>query len=331
VTGERGTGEADDRLEFLGQVAAWYYEDDLDQSAIASRIGKSRSMVSRLLREARDLGLVEIRVRFPLRTDPDLEAALIRAFGLRDVRVLSADGLDHESMVRRLGRLGSRVIQSKLHSEMSVTIGWGASLHAVVRALPEIRLDDVMVLQAMGSVGDGDPSVDGPELARALASKLNGDFRSLAAPVVVDREETASSLLSERTIATTLELAAGAELCLTGIGTIDSELSGLVRAGFFSDGQIEVLKELGIVGDLMGFLLDARGRVVDLPENRRVVALPPDRISGETVAVAGGAAKASAILAAVRGGYVDVLVTDSAAAESMLSIDRDASSDLVEV
>ena len=48
------TLEHDDRLEFLGQVASWYYEDDLDQSEIASRIGKSRSMVSRLLREARD-------------------------------------------------------------------------------------------------------------------------------------------------------------------------------------------------------------------------------------------------------------------------------------
>ncbi len=325
------TADEDDRLEFLGQVAAWYYEDDLDQSAIASRIGKSRSMVSRLLREARDLGLVEIRVRFPLRTDADLEAALVETFGLKDARVLSAAGLDYEAMVRRLGRLGSRVIQSKLHSAMSVTIGWGASLHAVVRALPELRLDDVMVLQAMGSVGDGDPSVDGPELARTLASKLNGDFRSLAAPVIVDREETARSLFSERTIATTLELAARAELCLTGIGTIDSELSGLVRAGFFSDEQIDILKELGIVGDFMGFLFDDRGAVADLPENRRVVALRPDRISGETVAVAGGAAKAAAILAAVRGGYVDVLVTDSEAAESMLSIDRDSSSDLVEV
>ena len=323
--------EGDDRLEFLGQVAAWYYEDELDQSAIASRIGKSRSMVSRLLQEARDLGLVEIRVRFPLRTDARLEAALVEAFGLKDARVLSSGGLDHEAMVRRLGRLGSRAIQSKLHSGMSVTIGWGASLHAVVRALPEIRLDDVMVLQAMGSVGDGDPSVDGSELARALASKLNGDFRSLAAPVIVDREETVRSLLSERTIGTTLELAATAELCLTGIGTIDSALSGLVRAGFFADDQIDALKAQGIAGDLMGFLLDARGRVADIAENRRVVALRPGRISGETVAVAGGAAKAAAILAAVRGGFVDVLVTDSDAAESMLSIARESSPELVEV
>ena len=57
----------DERLEFLGQVAAWYYEDGLDQSEIASRISKSRSLVSRLIDEARSIGIFEIRLRFPLR------------------------------------------------------------------------------------------------------------------------------------------------------------------------------------------------------------------------------------------------------------------------
>jgi DNA-binding transcriptional regulator LsrR (DeoR family) len=213
---------------------------------------------------------------------------------------------------------------------MHVTIGWGASLHHVVRAMPEIRLNHVMVLQSMGSVGDGDPRVDGAELARSLASKLNGDFRSLAAPVIVDRDETASSLLAERTISTTLELAASAELALSGIGSIDTRLSGLVRAGYFSEAHVQELRSRGVVGDLMGFMLDADGSIADIPENRRVVALLPDRFTGDLVAVAGGAVKAPAIHAALRGGYVDVLVTDSAAAESILAMRRD-SSDLVEV
>lgn len=323
--------EPDQRLELLGQVAAWYYEEKLDQSEIGNRIGKSRSMVSRLLREARDSGLVEIRVRVPLRTEPKREEQLVEAFGLDEARVLSGVNLDHESMLRRLGRLGSRAFQSRLHSGMNVTIGWGASLHNLVRAMPEIRLDDVMILQAMGSVGDGDPNVDGVELARTLASKLNGDFRSLAAPLIVDREETAASLLAERTIATTIELAAAADIALTGIGSIDTALSGLVRAGYFSESHIASLRSRGVVGDLMGFLLESDGTIADITENRRLVALAPDRLPATTVAISGGVAKAPAILAALRGGYVDVLVTDSAAAESILALRRRSASDLVEV
>jgi DNA-binding transcriptional regulator LsrR (DeoR family) len=310
----------DERLEYLGQIAAWYYEDGLDQSAIAERIGRSRSMVSRLLSEARDAGVVETRVRFPLRTDDELADEIRQRFGLSEVRVLAGADLDDEAMLRRLGRLASRLLQAHLRSEIDVVVGWGATLHQVVRALPEIRLRDVMVLQSMGAVGDGDPEVDGPELARALASKLNGDFRSLSAPVLVDKPETARSLLSERSIATVLRQAAAADVLLTGIGSIDAELSGLLRAGYLSDSDIERLRSNGVVGDMMGFFLDASGRIADVPENDRIVSLPPDRCAGFTIAVAGGAAKAPVITSALRGGFLDALVTDTTAARSVLEM-----------
>ena len=80
----------------------------------------------------------------------------------------------------------------------------------------------------------------------------------------------------------------------------------------------------GVVGDLMGYLLDEKGAVLDIPQNRKVVALHPEQLSEvETVVgVAGGAAKAAAILAALRGGYLDVIVTDSVAAEAILALNH---------
>lgn len=316
----------DERLEFLGQVAAWYYEDGMDQSEIASRISKSRSLVSRLLDEARRKGLVEVRVRFPLRRSAELEAGLLETFGLKEARVLAGEQLDYDSLLRRVGRLGARALQSRIHSGMDVTIGWGAALHAVVNVMPEIRLDDVMVIQAMGSVGDGDPNVDGADLARVLASRIDGDFRALHAPLVVDRAATASDLRSDPTNAVTLKRAAAAGVIINGVGSIDSRLSGLRRAGYFTDQNLEDLRERGIVGDVMGFLLDAEGNVMDIPENDRVVSLHPDalRNAAWTIGVAAGASKASAILAAVRGGYFDVLVTDAATAAAVVAIETGA-------
>lgn len=315
----------EERLEHLGQIAAWYYEDELDQIEIAERIGKSRSMVSRLLQEAREEGLVQVRVRYPLRRNTVLEDELLNTFGLEQARVLSGvDDLEYDSMLRRLGRLASRALERRLHSRMRVTVGWGASLHHVTRAMPEIQLDDVMVLQVMGTVGDGDPAIDGADLARRLANRLNGDFRSLAAPLFVDREGTAQSLLKDRTISATLEMAKSAQVAIAGIGSIDSSLSGLRRAGYFSDADLEELRGMGVVGDLMGYLMDEDGSVPDIPQNRRVVAMhPQDLMSIETViGVAGGAAKAAAILAALRAGYLDVLITDAPAAEAVLALNH---------
>ena len=316
---------SEERLEYLGQIAAWYYEDDLDQVEIGRRIGKSRSMVSRLLQEARDEGLVQVRVRYPLRRNTVLESELEETFGLDNARVLAGtEDLDYDAMLRRLGRLASRAIERRLHSRMRVTVGWGASLHHVTRAMPEIQLDDVMVLQVMGTVGDGDPAIDGADLARRLATRLNGDFRSLAAPLFVDREGTAQSLLKDRTIAATLEMAKTAQVAITGIGSIDSSLSGLRRAGYFSDADLEDLRSEGVVGDLMGYLMDEDGTVVDIPQNRRVIAMRPEDLTtiDTVIGVAGGAAKAAAILAALRAGYIDVLITDASASEALLALNH---------
>jgi DNA-binding transcriptional regulator LsrR (DeoR family) len=81
----------------------------------------------------------------------------------------------------------------------------------------------------------------------------------------------------------------------------------------------------------MGFLFDASGRVVDIPENERVVALHPDRLRKvETIiGVAGGASKAVAIHAVLRAHLIDVLVTDAVTAQQLLAMHE--SSALVEV
>lgn len=315
----------DERLEFLGKVAAWYYEDRLDQSEIARRIGKSRSMVSRLLNEARDRELVQIRVRFPLRTDRELEERLQDSFGLTETRVLQSD-TDWEMTLRRIGRLGAIALQQRLRSGISVAIGWGAALHSVVRAMPEIQLEDVSVLQVMGSIGDGDPEIDGSKLARTLAGKLAGDFRYLAAPLIVPNEDTARDLLSDRTISNTLALAGGAEVGIFGIGSIDSKVSGLVRAGYFDQEEVPRLRADGVVGDFMGYLLNEHGEIVESPYNSRVVAARPEEVAvaGTVIGVAGNSSKASAILGALRGGYLDVLITDSEAARAVIELDRPA-------
>ena len=102
-------------------------------------------------------------------------------------------------------------------------------------------------------------------------------------------------------------------------------MSGLVRAGYFTEDIVPALREQGIVGDFLGFLIDERGRIVDSPYNHRVIALRPDEVGQRTViGVAGNRSKAAAILAVLRAGYLDVLITDSAAAHDVLTLHRES-------
>lgn len=317
-----GVPMEDERLELLAQVAMWYYEERLDQAAIAERIGKSRSMVSRLLDQAREAGLVEVKVHYPLRTDPDLEGRLCREFGLRHAYVLAEPPEDYGVMLKRLGELGARCVSQSLHSGMIIGLSWGTAVHSVVRAMPTVPLSDVTVVQLIGAVGHGDPLVDGAELGRWLAQKLHASFRFLSAPLLVEDEAVARALRRERTIEETLTVAAQAEVAIIGIGTPEPEHSSLLRAGYLTAAELQALLDQGVVGDVVAHQFDAEGCRLDIPANRRAISLDAESLKRipRVVAVSGGFAKTKAIHAALLGGFCSCLVTDAVAARGVLQM-----------
>ena len=60
-----GSADGDRKVERLVEVARMYYEQDRTQGEIAAHYGISRPMVSKLLKEARDTGIVTIRIQAP--------------------------------------------------------------------------------------------------------------------------------------------------------------------------------------------------------------------------------------------------------------------------
>jgi deoxyribonucleoside regulator len=312
----------EDRNGLLAQVAMWYYEEGLDQAEIAARIGKSRSMVSRLLDQARASGLVEFKVHYPLRTDPELGERLCAEFGLQSAVVLAEPPDDYALMLKRLGELGARCLQETLQPDVVIGISWGTAVHAVVSAMPTRRVSGATVVQLIGAVGYGDPLVDGAELGRWLAQKLGASFRFLSAPMLVEDEGLAAALRRERTIEETLTLAARADVALIGIGTPEPELSSLLRAGYLTRRDMEELISIGVVGDIVAHQFDENGRWMDISANRRAISLDADSLRRipRVIAVSGGVVKARAILAGLRGRYCNCLVTEARVAQLVLDL-----------
>ncbi len=278
-------------------------------------------MVSRLLEQAREAGLVEVRVRYPLRTDPELEQRLCQKFGLAEAHVLAEPPDDYQLLLRRLGELGARCLQASLHPGIIIGLSWGSGVHAVVSAMPTTPVPNSTIVQLIGAVGHGDPMVDGVELGRWLAQKLGASFRFLSAPLLVNDEAVAQALRHERINEETLTLAAQAEVAVIGIGTPEPEYSSLVRAGYLSRTDMEALIAAGVVGDIVAHQFDAAGRVLDISANRRAINLDAESIRRipRVIAVSGSVSKARAIAAALRGGFCNCLVTDANAAQVVLA------------
>jgi deoxyribonucleoside regulator len=310
-----------DRIDLLARVASLYYEENLTQAEIARRAKVSRSTISRLLDEARGAGVVEVIIHYPWKSDPELERMLKSRFRLEHVCVLAGRGRPYEEILRGLGVLAARYMEGLIKEDTVLGISWGTAVYSVAQALrPERRLP-ITVVQMIGAVGTGDPLIDGPDLARLLANIFGGEYRCLHAPLIVENAEMRNALLQEPRIRETLSASCGANLALVGIGSVVPEFSSLLRAGYVDRKSLSQLRAQGAVGDICARNYDTMGQVMDIDLNQRVVGIGLEDLHKipRVIGVAGGKAKAEAILGALRGGHVNVLVTDDSAAEKVLA------------
>lgn len=313
---------SEDRYNLLVRVASMYYEDGLTQREISTRLGYSRSAISRLLTEAHQAGIVEIRVHHPLRRDNALEQALRERYRLREVRVLVAMSLPYPKMLRRLGEQGARLVEQMVGSESVLGVSWGTSVYEVAHALRPPHYPGVTVVQLIGALGTPDPQIDGPELARWFAQLYGARYQTLPAPLIVDSPAVRTALMADRHVREILEVAEQADAAVVGIGTVDPAMSSLVRAGYLTVEELNRVAASGAVGDVCAIHFDVHGEVLDIPLAHRVVGVQPDvlRRTPFVLGVAGGLAKAPAILGALRAGLVNALVTDSETARRVLEL-----------
>src|SRR5688572_29159761 len=124
-------GIPEEHLQLVAEVAQLYYEQNLDQAEIAKRKGVSRSSVSRLLTEARELGVIEFRINFPIRRRQALEEQLAHFFDLETVYVLDTEHIVADQILNRLGRLAAMYVQPLINDETIIGVTWGRTVHEI--------------------------------------------------------------------------------------------------------------------------------------------------------------------------------------------------------
>ncbi len=302
------------------RVAELYYERNLSQKEIATIVGTSRPRVSRLLADARQTGIVEIKINRPVEKLPELSEKLRKTFKLRDAIVVDS-GEEYLDSVRNVGKAAAELLSSIIEDDMTLGITWGQTLFQMVKALDTLPLENIEIVQMIGALGEGDSHIDGPELALRLAEKLDGTYRYVHAPAVVGSEEMKEMLLQQSQIQTTMRKAEQADIMLQGIGSLADEMSSLERAGYLSESERQESLKAGAVGHLMARMININGQHVG-KYNDRVVAISPEalRQSKYSIGICASRRKAKPTLGAIRGNFINTLVTDRRCAEQMLQI-----------
>ncbi|MEA4909699.1 MAG: sugar-binding transcriptional regulator [Chloroflexi bacterium] len=312
-----------DEIQLMVQVARLYYENDMNQEMIASRMNLTRQKVSRLLISARTLGIVRISIHDPNLYDPELAQELKAEFGLHDVILVSSEGLENEQLRSGIGLAAAEYLQKTLQDGQVVGLGWGRTVFATVDSLGQAVKKQVHVVPIIGGIGNQSPFFQVNELARRLAGSLGGTYRSLYAPAFIEDGAVLTSLLKTDEIAQVVALWDSLDVVIVGIGHIQfQQISAQYFADHISPPTLGHLEARGTVGDICAQFFDAAGAPVDAETG--VVGIPLERLRTvpEVIAVVGGTEKPQAVLGALHGGYIKTLVTDTATAHAILAEKR---------
>ena len=297
--------------------AAWlYHGDGLTQAQVAKRLFVSRQTVGRLLEAARAQGVVRIEIDARCLAALDLANRLRDTFGLADAIVVPRDDDTPKPSSRANERVAAALaayVRRYLHPGAVVGVGWGDTVARALAMLAEESLEGVTLASAAGSI-------------QAISQSLAGDpkvahhLRVVPAPLLVSSPEAARLLREEASVREVLALASTATVTLTGIGAAGAGASA-VRSQVVTAEEVAGFAALGAVGDMLGEWFDASGRIVPAATSDRRIGLGLEELRRlpNVVGVAGGREKAEAVLGAIRGRFIKVLVTDETTAEEVLA------------
>ena len=313
-------------LATLVRVSRLYYELGETQASIAAQLGVTRPQVSRLLKEAREQGVVEIRIVDRAEVQSPAGDTLRERFGLRAVHL--APTLDGPADVtrRRVGRLAGQVLRSAIRPGMIVGIGDGAAVSATADELAT----GLGSASSIGGAGAVDATVvplcggfwrsgAGIEPFRRIADALGATAQALHAPGLLDDSAVRDALCAHAGVRSVIDLWDRLDVALFGIGgpawsaaSVGAEAWREIRQG-------------AAVGEVLIAPFAIDGRLVAESLRARTIAFDARKLPGVslTIGVADGPAKVGPILGALRGGLVKVLVTDARTAEAVVELDAE--------
>ncbi|MCG2785670.1 MAG: sugar-binding transcriptional regulator [Anaerolineae bacterium] len=284
------------------------------QSEIAAQLDLSQASVSRLLNRSKEEGIIRISVNLPQGVYTELEEILVKKFGLRDAIVV--DSLeDNEKLIQRdLGAATAYYLESAIRPNEVIGISsWSSTLLALVDALhPLPRKPGVKVVQILGGVGNPAVEAHATRLTSRLAQLVNGDSVYLPISGILATEAARDVLMADAVVQEALGLFDQVTTALVGIGAIDPSPLLAQSGNIFSQQELALLRQQQAVGDILLRFFDRNGHLVETGLEKRVISMSLEQLTkvSRAVGVAGGSRKYAAILGALRGRWINILVTD---------------------
>lgn len=300
-----------DYENILMNRAAWYYYmENYTQQNISDLLGVSRAKVISLLERARQNGVIQFRIRQEGDRRIQMEQKLTDRFGLKDVFTVPGAGT-LANLNESIAQAAAMYIIRRLGEDDFLNVGYGDTTSRVLNYLAMAAEKPLNVVSLTGGVSY--------YLPNANSNVFNARLHLIPSPLLLSSPDLREVMRQEPVVEEIYRMIPLSHMSVVGIGSM-SDQATIVKNGIFNGNDFTVLKLQGAVGDILSHFMDKNGDLVAMDQEDRLMStrLEDLRKLENVVGVAGGPSKLDAILAALRGGYLDVLITDEETARSLL-------------
>jgi DNA-binding transcriptional regulator LsrR (DeoR family) len=308
------------QLVLIASIARRYYLEGRSKIEIAEELGLSRFKVARLLETARASGLVHIEIANPDMIDVDLSTRLRDAYDLQHAVVVDTPDDNPTILRERLGNAAAELLSEIVTADDVLGLAWSRSVSAMTNALN--RLPTIPVVQLTGALVQLDVADSSVDLVRQAARISGGAAHFFYAPTVVPDPATARALRKQPEVARTFGRFGSVTKAVVGVG-----LWAPGESTVYDAANEKVRRELhrrGVCGEIAGVLIDADGRPAesDLTERMIGISAAQLRAISEVIGLAYSIARSPAVQAAIRGGFINSLVTHPFLARALVANKR---------
>ncbi|MEP4766620.1 MAG: sugar-binding transcriptional regulator [Roseibium sp.] len=316
VSINRGSSQDDGIIE----VAWCYYHEGMNQNDIAKRLGISRATVVNYLSEARKRDYVRITLDTNIFRNQELARRLVDRFGLKDAVVVPSDPGGPRQSLDRVTQVVSDWLPGLLNSGDRLGVAWGETVYRIAEAAPRVKLDNLTVVQLVGSR----PAALGfaaETCSATLARRYSAHCVNLHVPLILSDRALVDRLKQEPVIKEQLEAVANCNKTIFACGTCGPG-SHVVHTGLLAPEDIAGCIAKGAVGVICGRLIDQNGNGLDRDIEDCMIGVTLDQMRHKEMGlmVGSGTDRATPMVAAIRGGYATHVATCSDTARDMLNL-----------
>jgi DNA-binding transcriptional regulator LsrR (DeoR family) len=304
--------------------AAWlYYIENMTQQEIAETMGISRVKVVRLIKEAREKDIVEIKVQSPITENLKLESRVRSLYHLTNV-IVTLNEEQGDPLYKVLAWTASQILEQYIKPGFKIGIGIGRTTSHLPEFFAPSAQADCTFISLAGGLNSQENIEDSYETILKLASMSGGTAKYIYAPFLVSNPDIRDAILQDEAVSSVIKQAKQTELAIFSVGTPD-KFALLHQYNLISFEEMTEIRNRGALGDALGRFFDEKGQEIMTRFRDRVIGLTIDELRAipNRLLVAGGQNKYRAIRAALVGKIANILVTDIGTAEWLIKFAKE--------